>query len=163
MSTHTAVATTSLGKIDAIQIPTRIPGDGDILIKTSAVAISLFDTYPVDRAFLVNAYPYILGFNGAGTVVEVGTGVHDFKVGDRVSHPVDIRFKFLLSPKGSCPNNGSSSGQIFARVHYRISNPLHQGMYLEHCVTNNLIVQHTLNRSQTPSHSQKQLQSQTTL
>ena len=108
MSTHTAVATTSLGKIDAIQIPTRTPGDGDILIKTSAVAISLFDTYPVDRAFLVNAYPFILGFNGAGTVVKVGTGVHDFKVGDRVSHPVHIHFKFLLSPKGSCPNNGSS-------------------------------------------------------
>ncbi|KIK02460.1 hypothetical protein K443DRAFT_96876 [Laccaria amethystina LaAM-08-1] len=84
MSTHTAVATTSLGKIDAIQIPTRTPGEGDILIKTSAAAISLFDTYPVDRGFLINAYPLILGFNGAGTVVKVGTGVHDFKVGDRV-------------------------------------------------------------------------------
>lgn len=139
MSTHTAVATTTLGKIDAIQIPTRTPGDGDILIKTSAVAISLFDTYTVDRAFLVNAYPFILGFNGAGTVVKVGTGVHDFKVGDRVSRFIHIHFKFLLSPKGSCPYNGSSSGQSFARVHHRISNPLRQGMY--HRVPSDLIVQ----------------------
>lgn len=83
-SVHTAIATTFKGQLEAIQVPTEVPGKGEVLIKVEYAALVPFDAYVTDRGFYVKRYPVILGFNAAGTVAKVGLGVHDLKSGDRV-------------------------------------------------------------------------------
>ncbi|WP_243385551.1 zinc-binding dehydrogenase [Bacillus kexueae] len=60
------------------------PKAGQILVHIQAVGLN-----PVDYKTATNgnpkwAYPHILGVDGAGIVAEVGEGVEDVKVGDRV-------------------------------------------------------------------------------
>ncbi|KAF9002416.1 chaperonin 10-like protein [Cyathus striatus] len=85
MSTHTAIATTSLGQFDLVQVPTETPGEGEVLIKVEYAAMIAFDTYQNDRGLFVEKYPHIFGFDAAGTIAKVGSGVPDLKVGDRVT------------------------------------------------------------------------------
>ncbi|KAJ7289127.1 chaperonin 10-like protein [Mycena rebaudengoi] len=84
MSTHTAIAATSLGEFDAIQVPTEKPGPGNVLIKVDFASMVAFDTYITDDGFYVDKYPKILGLNVAGSVTETGEGVDDLAIGDRV-------------------------------------------------------------------------------
>ena len=61
------------------------PGPGELLIEIHATALN-----PVDwkiQAYwfsAVKSYPAILGTDGAGIVKEIGEGVTDFAVGDKV-------------------------------------------------------------------------------
>ncbi|KAG6911276.1 hypothetical protein DXG01_002115 [Tephrocybe rancida] len=84
MSTHTAIAITEPGKVDAIQVPTGAPGDGQVLIKVEYASLIAFDTYMSDLGYFVQSYPVIPGFNASGTVAQLGNGVTDLAVGDRV-------------------------------------------------------------------------------
>lgn len=84
MSTHLAIATTSKGVLEQVQLPTPTPGPGEVLIKVNYTALIPFDTYQIDRAYVVAEYPHVLGFASAGTVKAVGEGVSDLKEGDRV-------------------------------------------------------------------------------
>ncbi|KAH8704801.1 chaperonin 10-like protein [Talaromyces proteolyticus] len=68
--------------------PYTRPGPGQIVIKNGAVGINPFDWILQYQASLLAShltYPMILGIDVAGTVVEVGSGVTRFKVGDRVA------------------------------------------------------------------------------
>ncbi|TFK42016.1 chaperonin 10-like protein [Crucibulum laeve] len=85
MSTHTAIATTAKGQLNAIQVPTESPAEGEVLLKVEYAAMIPFDGYVTDRGYAVQEYPMVLGFGAAGTVEKVGTGVEDLKVGDRVT------------------------------------------------------------------------------
>src|ERR1043166_3650611 len=61
------------------------PGQTECLIKVAAVDVNPIDVYI--RAGMVPAkltFPYIIGRDLAGTIVEVGPDVKRFKVGDRV-------------------------------------------------------------------------------
>lgn len=70
-------------------VPVHKPYPGEILIKIHATTLNPVDwkipkfgialeRYPMDKS------PVILGNDIAGEVVELGEGVRDFKVGDRV-------------------------------------------------------------------------------
>lgn len=83
--THTAIAAIALGQIDAIQVPTEKPLAGEVLIKVEYASMVAFDTYITDLGFYVEKHPALLGANAAGVVAELGEGVDDLKVGDRVS------------------------------------------------------------------------------
>ena len=87
MSNHTAIAATAIGAFDAIQVATRTPGAGEVRIKVEYAGMIPFDTYVTDRGFYVQTYPMVLGFTSAGTIVEIGAGVEDLKIGDRASCP----------------------------------------------------------------------------
>lgn len=68
--------------------PYTPPGRGEVVVKNGAVAINPFDWViqmigPTLAGYL--KYPFILGTDVAGTVVEVGSGVKRFRVGDRVT------------------------------------------------------------------------------
>jgi len=66
-------------------LPTPKPGPSQCLIKVSAVDVNPIDVYI--RSGSVPAkltFPYILGRDLAGTIVEAGAKVTRFKVGDRV-------------------------------------------------------------------------------
>lgn len=84
MSTHSAIAVVHPGKIDALCVRTEHPGVGEILLKVEYSSMVAFDTYMADLGYAVSAYPVVLGFNAAGIVEQVGSGVDDLAVGDRV-------------------------------------------------------------------------------
>jgi NADPH2:quinone reductase len=75
--------------VEDITIPA--PGQGQIKIKQYACGVNFIDTY-----FRTGAYPspvglpFVSGNEGAGQVIEVGPGVTDFKVGDRVAYVVGL-------------------------------------------------------------------------
>ncbi|KAJ6534625.1 chaperonin 10-like protein [Mycena vulgaris] len=85
MPTHTAIAALSKGQFDAIQVETEKPGAGHVLVKVAYASMIAFDTYITDVGYAVAEYPVTLGFNAAGTVVDVGAGVTALAVGDRVA------------------------------------------------------------------------------
>ena len=61
------------------------PGQGQVRLKHRAVGLNYIDTY--HRSGLYNiSLPAVLGTEGAGEITAVGSGVTDFKVGDRVAY-----------------------------------------------------------------------------
>jgi NADPH2:quinone reductase len=79
---------TQTGTPDVItygDLPAPKPTRRQCLIKVGAVDVNPIDVYVRSGAIPAKlSFPFILGRDLAGTVVEVGTGVKDFKVGDRV-------------------------------------------------------------------------------
>ena len=75
--------------LDDIEI--AAPGQGQIKIKQHACGVNFIDTY-----FRSGLYPspvgmpFVSGNEGAGQVTEVGPGVTDLKVGDRVAYVVPL-------------------------------------------------------------------------
>ena len=64
-------------------VPDPVTGPGDILVEVEAVSIEGGDTLSRLGGDLTRV-PHIVGYQCAGTVAEVGDGVSDFAVGDRV-------------------------------------------------------------------------------
>jgi NADPH2:quinone reductase len=70
---------------EEIEVPA--PGQGQLRVKQYACGVNFIDTY-----FRMGMYPspvgmpFVAGNEGAGEVVAVGSGVTDFKVGDRVGY-----------------------------------------------------------------------------
>lgn len=67
------------------ELPTPVPGPGQVLVSIAASAVNPIDTYI--RAGVVKmatAFPYVPGCDFAGTVEAVGDGVTRFQPGDRV-------------------------------------------------------------------------------
>ncbi|WP_201512779.1 NADP-dependent oxidoreductase [Psychrobacter alimentarius] len=83
------------GKLEQIQFgkqPKPIIQDNEILVKVHAVSINPLDLRMVEgefKAVLPVHFPFILGNDLAGVIVEVGSGVHHFKVGDEVFAKTD--------------------------------------------------------------------------
>jgi NADPH2:quinone reductase len=79
---------TQTGSPDVIQygdLPEPKPGRRQCLIKIGAVDVNPIDTYVRSGAIPEKlTFPYIVGRDLAGTVVETGPGVKGFKAGDRV-------------------------------------------------------------------------------
>lgn len=75
--------------LDDIEVPA--PGQGQIKIKQHACGVNFIDTY-----FRIGMYPSLVGMpfvsgnEGAGQITEVGPGVTDLKVGDRVAYVVPL-------------------------------------------------------------------------
>lgn len=70
------------------EVPMPAAKDGEILLKLEAIGVCGSDVHYYAHGrigdFIVE-YPFILGHECAGTIVEVGNGVKDLKVGDRVA------------------------------------------------------------------------------
>ena len=79
---------TQTGMPDVItygDLPTPKPTRRQCLIKVAAVDVNPIDLYVRSGAIPAKlTFPFILGRDLAGTVVEAGPSVKDFKVGDRV-------------------------------------------------------------------------------
>ena len=72
------------GKFDVDTIPVPKPGPGEVLVKIQAVALNPADWKVQKHGILANKFPAVLGLDIAGDVEELGEGVTDFKIGDRV-------------------------------------------------------------------------------
>ncbi|MCD8370967.1 MAG: NAD(P)-dependent alcohol dehydrogenase [Clostridiales bacterium] len=79
---------TDLRKVEIQQREVPQPAPGEVLVKTEYVGICGSDLHYYESGrigdFIVKT-PFVLGHEAAGTVVEVGTGVTQLKVGDRVA------------------------------------------------------------------------------
>lgn len=90
--TMRAVALDRFGGPETLKVqtlPTPEPGPDEILIHVEAAGVGAWDPYEREGGFAemlgrAPKFPYVLGTDGAGTVVAVGENVNEFKEGDRV-------------------------------------------------------------------------------
>lgn len=84
------------------QIDLQGPKAGEVLVKIHATGVCHTDYYTLSGQDPEGLFPSILGHEGAGEVVEVGSGVKDLSVGDHVIPlyiPECKQCKFCLSNK----------------------------------------------------------------
>lgn len=65
--------------------PIGQPGAGEIRVRHHAIGVNFIDTYHRTGLY-PNPLPLVPGSEGAGEVTAVGSGVTDFKVGDRIAY-----------------------------------------------------------------------------
>lgn len=63
------------------------PGPGEVRLRQEASGLNYIDVYHRTGLYPL-PLPFTPGVEGAGTVAEIGAGVADLKVGDRVAYPV---------------------------------------------------------------------------
>jgi NADPH2:quinone reductase len=67
------------------------PGKGEVLIRHTAIGLNFIDVYYRTGLYAApNGLPLIPGGEAAGVVLELGEGVSDLKVGDRVAYAVGL-------------------------------------------------------------------------
>ena len=77
--------------------PTPVLTENDVLIKVHAASINPLDLRVLEgefKAILPVQFPFILGNDFAGTVVQVGANVNNFKAGDEVYAKTDLNGAF---------------------------------------------------------------------
>lgn len=62
------------------------PGPGEALVRHEAVGLNFIDVYHRSGLYPLPSLPAILGMEGAGVVEEIGEGVSEITVGDRVAY-----------------------------------------------------------------------------
>jgi hypothetical protein len=81
-----AVLVTSSGAADVLQV-TEVdrpsPGAGQVLVRVAVAGVNYMDVYQRSGAVSLPT-PFVAGVEGVGTVVEVGDGVDDLPIGQRV-------------------------------------------------------------------------------
>ncbi len=95
---NTAAFLTELEKIEFREVEVPKPGEQEVLVKMEAIGICGSDVHYYSHGKIgdfVVEFPFILGHECAGTVVEAGSGVQHLKVGDRVALEPGV-------PCGSC-------------------------------------------------------------
>ena len=78
------------------EIDLAAPKAHEVLVKITACGICHTDDAALKHEFKSIPYPVVLGHEGCGVVMEVGDGVEEFKVGDRVC----LSFSYC----GQCPS-----------------------------------------------------------
>jgi NADPH:quinone reductase len=68
------------------EIEVGAPGEGQVRVKHNAVGLNYIDVYHRTGLYPQDTMPFTPGMEGAGEVVEVGSGVTDLKVGDKVAY-----------------------------------------------------------------------------
>ena len=81
-----ALLLSEYSKLDVItEMPRPVPGPGELLISIAACGICGSDVHGYDGSSGRRIPPLVMGHEAAGTVAEVGDGVRQFSVGDRVT------------------------------------------------------------------------------
>src|SRR2546422_6575672 len=66
-------------------VPAPKPATGEVLVQIKASGVTPADTYVRSGSYaLLPTPPYVPGGEGAGVIVELGSGVRGWKAGDRV-------------------------------------------------------------------------------
>lgn len=82
--THTAIGLVGPGTIGSFQVPNRSPNPDEVLIKVDFAAFASGDVHAILDQWFVQGYPHQLGLVATGKVIEVGSTVSLFCVGDTV-------------------------------------------------------------------------------
>ena len=88
-----AVVVQEKGRLEIQEIPAPTPGDYEALVKVEECGICNSTDHKLIEGtmFWAPPFPIVLGHESVGRVVEVGSKVRKFKVGDRVTRPVSAR------------------------------------------------------------------------
>ena len=66
------------------EVESPAPGAGEMLVQTRAVGVNFIETYQRSGVYTVD-YPFTLGSEFSGVVEQIGEGVQNYQVGDRVA------------------------------------------------------------------------------
>jgi NADPH:quinone reductase-like Zn-dependent oxidoreductase len=87
------------------EAPYTTPGENQVAIRGRAVAVNIIDVFVQSMgsmAFSWIKFPFILGSDVAGEVVEVGSGTSRFKVSDRVTGmAISSDKRSTMAPEGA--------------------------------------------------------------
>ena len=115
MKTLAAVAFSAGKPLEVIEVDLEGPKAGEVLVEIKATGICHTDAFTLSGDDPEGAFPAILGHEGAGIVVEVGSGVKSVKPGDTVIPlytPECRECDFCLHPKTNlCQSIRSTQGQ----------------------------------------------------
>lgn len=70
--------------LDYVEADIPTPGAGEVLVRVAAAGVNFIETYQRSGVYEVE-HPFVPGSEFSGTVTEVGSGVKNLKVGDRVA------------------------------------------------------------------------------
>src|SRR5690606_34987146 len=84
MKTRAAVAVAAGKPLEIMEVDLEGPREGEVLIEVKATGICHTDEFTLSGADPEGIFPAILGHEGAGVVVDVGSGVTTLKKGDHV-------------------------------------------------------------------------------
>jgi NADPH2:quinone reductase len=71
--------------LDPVELPTPVPGPGEVLVKADAIGVNYFDTMiRTGRYRWMPKLPFVLGNEMSGHVAALGSGVTKLKVGQTV-------------------------------------------------------------------------------
>lgn len=82
-----AVAVIELkGTPQVLDLPRPVPRSDQVLVKVAATSINPYDWQVADGAFpgMPNVLPFVMGADASGTVIAIGSGVSNIKVGERI-------------------------------------------------------------------------------
>ena len=71
--------------------PVNYPGEGEVRLKHTAIGVNFADTYHragISHPWPVPKPPVIIGFEGVGIVEDIGQGVRNFSIGDKVAYGI---------------------------------------------------------------------------
>ncbi len=71
-------------KLEEVDLPP--PAAGEVQLRHAAIGLNFIDVYFRSGLYKATQFPLALGKEAAGTIIEVGPGVTDFAVGDRVAY-----------------------------------------------------------------------------
>ncbi|OCH83896.1 GroES-like protein [Obba rivulosa] len=91
------------------EVPT--PGPGQLLVKVEATALNPIDWKIQVYGWFIENFPSILGSDAAGTVEEVGEGVQDFAVGDKV-----VFQGYFINPQATFQQYTLSNADVTAKI-----------------------------------------------
>ena len=74
----------SLDALELVNIPTPTPQPDEVLIKMHAASLNYLDLMVADGRQGNGSYPFIPGTDGAGEIIELGSLVEGWTIGDRV-------------------------------------------------------------------------------
>ena len=115
MKTRAAVAFAAGQPLEIVEVDLEGPKAGEVLVEIKATGVCHTDAFTLSGDDPEGAFPAILGHEGAGVVVEVGTGVKSVAVGDHVIPlytPECRECDYCLHPKTNlCQAIRSTQGQ----------------------------------------------------
>jgi NADPH2:quinone reductase len=75
---------TGIGGLRLADVPDPVSREGEVILEVHYAALNPADRYLADRQYPAKpSLPHILGRDGMGTVMQLGAGVTDLKIGDR--------------------------------------------------------------------------------
>lgn len=102
MKTPAAIAIAADQPLEIDELDLEGPRAGEVMVELKATGICHTDAYTLSGADPEGIFPAVLGHEGAGVVVETGSGVRDVAVGDHVIPlytPECRECEFCLNPK----------------------------------------------------------------
>jgi NADPH:quinone reductase-like Zn-dependent oxidoreductase len=102
-----AVLLESYGDVDQLRygdVPTPVPGEGEVLIRVISTSINPVDYKVRDGAMkdeMPLEFPAVLGYDVAGEVTALGPGVDNLRVGDKAIGVVEHSYAEYLTARAS--------------------------------------------------------------